>query len=133
MQDRHLCWPPCIFPWPRSGPPTVFILESPLALVLLNSRCLSFPDLCSLCFNPRGKTHSAIIEHVHDSATIGLLTNSVVDSCIARTAELCNSLQSSMKFGCIECMILGKVLQGKNLKHCQNICKHTDQVKRQLM
>ena len=30
MQERHLCWPPYSFPWPRSGPPSFFILESPL-------------------------------------------------------------------------------------------------------
>jgi len=29
MKDRYLCSPPT-FPWPRSGPPTFFILESPL-------------------------------------------------------------------------------------------------------
>jgi len=22
MQERHLCWSPYFFPWPRSGPPT---------------------------------------------------------------------------------------------------------------
>jgi len=30
MQDRHLCSPPLLFSWPRSGTPTLFILESPL-------------------------------------------------------------------------------------------------------
>ena len=30
MQERHLYWPPYFFPWPRSAPPTFFILESPL-------------------------------------------------------------------------------------------------------
>ena len=90
------------------------ILEN--ALVLLNFRCLSFLDLCSLCIKPRSKTQSAIIEHVHDSATIGLLTDNVVDSHLARTSELCNSLQSSMKFGFTECMTIVQVLQGKKFK-----------------
>jgi len=31
MQERHLCWLPYFFPWPCSGPPTFFILESPLS------------------------------------------------------------------------------------------------------
>ena len=53
---------------------------------------------------------------MHDSATIGLLTDNVADSYIARTSELRNSLQSSMKFGCIECMTLVQVLQGKKFK-----------------
>ena len=30
MQERHLCWPPYFFPWPRSAPPSFFIRESPL-------------------------------------------------------------------------------------------------------
>jgi len=30
MQHRRLCCPPYFFHWPRSGPPTFFILESPL-------------------------------------------------------------------------------------------------------
>ena len=91
------------------------ILEK--ALALRNSSCLSFLDLCSLCINPRSKTHSAIIEHVHDSGTIGWLTDDVVDSYIARTTELCNSLQSSIKFGCTECMTIVQVLQGKKFKN----------------
>jgi len=24
MQDRHLCWPPLLFPWPRSAPSPLF-------------------------------------------------------------------------------------------------------------
>ena len=78
--------------------------------------CLSFLDLCSLCIKPRSKTQSAIIEQEHDSATIGLLTDNVVDSYIARTSELCNSLQSPVKFGWTECMTLVQVLQGKKFK-----------------
>jgi len=38
MQDRHLCSPPLLFPWPRSGPPTFFILESPLKTARTVSR-----------------------------------------------------------------------------------------------
>jgi len=30
MQERHLCCPPYFLPWPSSGPPSFFILESPL-------------------------------------------------------------------------------------------------------
>jgi len=30
MQERHLCWSPNFFPWPRSAPPSFFILELPL-------------------------------------------------------------------------------------------------------
>jgi len=32
MQDRHLCFPPYFFTWPRSGPLTFFILESQLII-----------------------------------------------------------------------------------------------------
>ena len=106
--------PPWIRHWHQMPFSKLIILEN--ALVLLNSRCLSLLDLCSLCIKPRSKTQSAIIEHVHDSATIGLLTDNVVDSYIARTSELCNSLQSSMKFGWTECMTLVQVLQGKKIK-----------------
>ena len=110
------------------------ILEK--ALVLSNSRSLSFLDLWSLCINPRSKTHSAIIEHVHDCATIGWLTDNVVDSYIARTTELCNSLQSSLKFGCIKCMNSVQMLERKKFKSigktfanmltepCGSLCDH---------
>jgi len=33
--QKHLCWPPYFLPWPRSGPPSFFILESPLVLLCL--------------------------------------------------------------------------------------------------
>ena len=113
-QHRHCMSLLASFIWHQMPFNKSNILEK--ALILRNSLCLFFLGLCSLCINPRSKTHSAIIEHVHDNATIGWLTDDVVDSYIARTTELWNSLQSSLKFGCIECMALVQVLQWKNLK-----------------
>jgi len=47
MQERHSCWPPYSFPWPRIGPPSFFILESPLpeAVLFPLVAFMSFPDL----------------------------------------------------------------------------------------
>jgi len=37
MQDGHLCSPPLLSPWPRNGPSTFFIVESPLLALLLKN------------------------------------------------------------------------------------------------
>jgi len=36
IQQKHLYSPPTFFPWPRSSPPTFFILESPLRAAYIN-------------------------------------------------------------------------------------------------
>jgi len=39
MQREDIYVAPLLFPWPRSGLPTFFILESPLDRTLLSSFC----------------------------------------------------------------------------------------------
>jgi len=45
MQERHLCWPPYFLPWPGSGPPSFFILESPLHQSIPVAKGLNPPEL----------------------------------------------------------------------------------------